>query len=268
MNQIETGTAHVAPQAATSALIAATPAAAAANGYVDILNKKIREGSIAAARVLDTIHRDIPKDQIVRAASIVYDVDADKGGLLVHVGQDVYQPSDYALGQLAGRAGVPTTYLRELAAKPADGEGWKNGLAAHILGTHFAADSGVRALVRSVRGQLRGYLSDKFRRLDCRPLCDALGEEAAAIGAVPCDGSTGPGDSYEYHTKGNAMPIDEITEADEAATDARTALDNLRAQLATQETQGVIAMYERAALGAGATVAETEAVFREFTRRP
>jgi hypothetical protein len=57
-----------------------------------------------------------------------------------------------------------------------------------------------------------------------------------------------------------------ITEADEAATDKRTALDNLGDQIAKGETAGVIAMYERAAWGAGASVAETEAVFRDRRR--
>jgi hypothetical protein len=56
----------------------------------------------------------------------------------------------------------------------------------------------------------------------------------------------------------------DVTEADEAATSKRVALDNLRAQLAKRETMGVVDMYERAAWGAGATVAETEAVIREY----
>ncbi|MDP8999248.1 MAG: hypothetical protein M3O46_03970 [Myxococcota bacterium] len=43
-------------------------------------------------------------------------------------------------------------------------------------------------LVRSVHGQLRGWLSDKYRRLDSRPLVDALADEARSAGSVPVDG--------------------------------------------------------------------------------
>jgi hypothetical protein len=61
--------------------------------------------------------------------------------------------------------------------------------------------------------------------------------------------------------------IDEITEADEAATSKATALENLRAQVASDESMGIVDMYERAAWGAGASVAETDAVLREDRER-
>ena len=54
----------------------------------------------------------------------------------------------------------------------------------------------------------------------------------------------------------------DVTEADEAATTKQVALDNLRSMIAQKETQGVIAMYERAAWNAGASVRETEAIFK------
>lgn len=56
--------------------------------------------------------------------------------------------------------------------------------------------------------------------------------------------------------------IFDITEADEAADSKERALENLRDQVAKRETVGVIAMYERAAWGAGASVQETEAILR------
>lgn len=57
--------------------------------------------------------------------------------------------------------------------------------------------------------------------------------------------------------------MDEITEADEAATDKATALSNLRAQVSQGETPAIIDMYERAAWGAGASVAETEEAIKK-----
>ena len=58
-----------------------------------------------------------------------------------------------------------------------------------------------------------------------------------------------------------------ISEADEASTSRERALENLRDQVAKGETHGVIAMYERAAWNAGATVRETEAVQRAVRAR-
>lgn len=55
----------------------------------------------------------------------------------------------------------------------------------------------------------------------------------------------------------------ETSEADESATDRATALANLREQVIKRETQGVIAMYERAAWNAGATIEETNRAMKE-----
>lgn len=56
--------------------------------------------------------------------------------------------------------------------------------------------------------------------------------------------------------------IFDITEADESATSKGAALRALEAQFNRRESEEIIAMYERAAWGAGATVAETEELFR------
>lgn len=55
----------------------------------------------------------------------------------------------------------------------------------------------------------------------------------------------------------------DVSEADEAASNKWTALENLKSQVVKGESYGVIDMYERAAWGAGATVKETEAAILE-----
>jgi hypothetical protein len=54
-----------------------------------------------------------------------------------------------------------------------------------------------------------------------------------------------------------------MSEADECASDVETALANLRRGVQSRETMGVLAMYERAALRAGATALETDAILAE-----
>ncbi len=162
---------------------------ARAGSLRDVLQKRIDEGTVRAGSVIEAIHRDVPTDQIARATAL--DFAPSLGGLSVRVAENVYSPSDYALGQLAGRAGVPTAYLRELVGERVQDDGampWQRDLAAEILRRHFAHAEG-RLLVRSVRGQLRGVLSDKYRRLDCRPLVEALVAECQRVGAIPFDGT-------------------------------------------------------------------------------
>jgi hypothetical protein len=153
--------------------------------YRSILQRKIDEGARRAAEVIATIQRDQPRDQIVRMQAAGFEV-APTGGVRVRVAEDRYQPTDFALGQIAGRAGIPHPYLRELAAPEA--APWQQGLASEILGRHYGNAGDGRVLVRSVRGHLRGWVSDRYRRLDSRPLVEALADEAMRAGAVPIDG--------------------------------------------------------------------------------
>lgn len=152
-----------------------------------ILDGKIEQGRTRALHVIETVQRDVPTDQIAKASALKFEPDAPtpagSSGIVLHAGGVPLTPSAFALGQVAERAGVPVKYLRELN----EGGGWKTELAAHALNEHLA-HSGDRVLLRSVRGQLRGFLSDKFRRLDARPLIEALASEAQAVGAIPIDG--------------------------------------------------------------------------------
>jgi len=173
---------HTPPPTPTVATLA--PSADAAR-YRAILQRKIDEGARRAAEVITTIQRDPPRDQILRMRAATFAV-PPTGGIRVRVGDDWYESSDFALGQIAGRAGVPIAYLRELAG--AEAAPWQHELASEILGRHHGHAGDTRVLARSVKGQLRGWLSDRYRRLDSRPLVDALADEALKAGAVPVDG--------------------------------------------------------------------------------
>jgi hypothetical protein len=172
-------------QPATPTVVRLSEDSPEAARYRAILQRKIEEGAKRAADVITTIERDQPRDQIVRARAAGFDV-APTRGIRVRVADDWYQPTDFALGQIAARAGVPLHYLRELAAPQS--APWQHQLASEILGQHYGNAGDARVLVRSVRGQLRGWVSDKYRRLDSRPLVDALASEAHSAGAVPIDG--------------------------------------------------------------------------------
>jgi hypothetical protein len=165
---------------------AAAPGAFAGSPYARILEKRIAEGTGRAAKVMEGIFRDLPKDQIAPVGKIIWDGTSSGEVFRVGVGDEALVPTDFAWGQIAERAGVPAPYLRELAVST---EGWRRRLASEILSRHYEAKGGERALVRSVNGALRGFLSDRYRRLDSRPLVEALVAETEKCGAIPFDGT-------------------------------------------------------------------------------
>lgn len=177
-----------------------TAASDAARHARSIMEKKIAEGQTSAITLFEHAHTAVPEDAIVRTralrfetAPIVLGSDGPKvkqarAGLRVGFGgQDGRAVHRHALGQLAEKAGVPAAYVAELVG---GGEPWKVELAAHTLDRHFKEGHPEgRFLARSVSGELRGFLSDRYRRLDSRPLLEAFAGACQAIGAVPVDGT-------------------------------------------------------------------------------
>jgi hypothetical protein len=160
----------------------------------DILEKKIETGRAAAMQVFERINREAPRDAIAKGQAIHFGVaDYDNMenpaiGLSLGSSEECLGIHKHALGQFAGRAGIPSAYLAELAG--AEFGSWKRNLATEILSRHYHdGEKNSRFLVRQVGTQVRGFLSDKYRRLDSRPLIEAFAAECAKVGAVPVDGT-------------------------------------------------------------------------------
>ena len=90
---------------------------------------------------------------------------------------------DNAVGQLAAKMGIPTRYLKDLAA----GKEWQRGLASRILNEHCENTERSRMLVRCVGDEVRGVLSDSYRRLNSIDILTAFVREATEEGAVVAD---------------------------------------------------------------------------------
>lgn len=103
--------------------------------------------------------------------------------LMMNMPEGQFSLHSNAVGQLADRMGVPQRYLRTLAL----GEAWQRQLAASILNEHSGWTQRSRVLVRSVGTQVRGVLSDSYRRLNSVQILTAFVEEAAGQGAVISD---------------------------------------------------------------------------------
>lgn len=103
--------------------------------------------------------------------------------LMMNLPDGQFTMHDNAIYQVAERMGIPSRYLRSLAK----GEPWAILLAAHLLNQHSEWTQRSRVLVRTVGGQVRGVLSDSYRRLNSVEILTAFVQEAAGQGAVISD---------------------------------------------------------------------------------
>lgn len=106
-----------------------------------------------------------------------------EGAVMLNMPDGQFSLHDNAIGQLAERMGVPQRYLRTLAG----GKTWQRDLAAEILNQHSDWTERSRVLIRCVGAQVRGVLSDSYRRLNSVDILTAFITEAAGQGAVVAD---------------------------------------------------------------------------------
>lgn len=104
-------------------------------------------------------------------------------GLIMNMPDGRFTLHANAIGQLADRMGIPQKYLKTLAG----GAEWQIALAATMLNEHSGWIERSRVLVRTVGTQVRGVLSDSYRRLNSVEILTAFIEEASEQGAVISD---------------------------------------------------------------------------------
>lgn len=164
------------------------------------LEQAIEAGRVTAMALFERLQTEMPEDQLAKGSALRFgthrinetgpDVSPEEVGppeLVMGVGDKGLRIHKHALSQLATRAGVPGAYLADLAHGPE----WQRKLAAGILNEHFhQGEPESRYLVRSVKGTARGVMSNRYRRLDNRPIADSLAAVSKQIGAVPYSGTT------------------------------------------------------------------------------
>lgn len=88
-----------------------------------------------------------------------------------------------AISQISEKMGIPAKYLRELSA----GDTWQKQLCATILNEHSGWTNRTRVLIRAVGMEVRGVLSDSYRRLNAVDILTAFIKEAQNQGALVSD---------------------------------------------------------------------------------
>ena len=150
------------------------------------LNAKIAASQHTALSVIERIQREVPDDRIASSQELHF----ISNGTVLRVGargSAFEQPLHrHALSQVADRAGIPDLFVTRLLAKP-----WGTELLADNLNRILGQQDARRLLLRSVRGEVRGILSDQYRRLDSRPIIEAFAFACADVGAVAIEGVGG-----------------------------------------------------------------------------
>jgi hypothetical protein len=168
-----------------------TSASAAAQHARTLFEKELDAGKARASDIIMRVLNEVPQDRIVKAPALAFDVEVN-GEIGVTLSDSTRLLAvPHAVQQIAERAGIPKTYvdsLREADTKSAADPYWRMKLLATNLATQYAHRGDEKYLLRSYESNLRGFLSDKFRRLDSRPLLDAFAKAASAVGAVPWSG--------------------------------------------------------------------------------
>jgi len=137
----------------------------------------------SAHATVERVLSEVPKDSLVRGESLRFS--SDGVSLRMAAGTDgTWALHRHALGQVAERAEVPMAFASRLLA----GASWEQDMLADVLSRTYAHEEKSRFLVRAVDGHARGFLSDKFRRLDSRPVLEAAIEGMQVHGAVPYEG--------------------------------------------------------------------------------
>jgi len=157
-----------------------------ADRFQNELDAIVASRRASAVAVIDRVQREVPDDHLASTHALHFEADDGR----IHLGarsSRFHQPLHrHALGQVADRAGVPDVFVTRLLAKP-----WGATLLAGILNQVFAREDERRLLVRSVGDEVRGVLSDSYRRMDSRPILDAFSVACSEMGVVPVEGVAG-----------------------------------------------------------------------------
>jgi hypothetical protein len=167
-----------------------------ARAKIDAYVNQYRASSV---KTVQSILEVVPTDQVIPAAALRF---ASDSGVIEYFapGKEGSQEDIVgtlhrnALSQLAGRLDIPMSYIDHLtgAMQAVDGQPepnrWGLDFLAKTLKEH-AIHSPDRYLIRSIGNEARGILSDKFRRIDCRPSALQLLEQAREKGMIVASGS-------------------------------------------------------------------------------
>lgn len=154
----------------------------AADWATEKLQSIITQGRERLADTINKIESTHPRDAIVGSQALGFGAGERGFGVSVAGFEEPLSFHPHAMVQAAERVGMPS------ATKMVD---WMNSVPegpvrlADIFNDHFHRQEGKKYLVRVVDNQVRGFLSDRYRRLNSGPIVQGLMESVAEYGGMP-----------------------------------------------------------------------------------
>lgn len=155
------------------------------------LEQLIERGRSTAGEVVSYVMNHQPTDRLVRGPSFALSRIQSRTPLWCRCLLGGMEPvrqrlHRHSVQQMAATTELPLKFIDSLQQTA---EPWGRELLAHNLSTVFRNRfARSRYLVRSLGGEVRGFLSDRYRRLDSRPIVEAFATAVQERGALPYNG--------------------------------------------------------------------------------
>lgn len=149
------------------------------------LEETIHASQRSALGVIEKVQKEVPRDRIVGSRGLEFSVQREHEVALATNNRHE-KLHRHALAQVAERAGIPDTYVGRLLERP-----YGPHLLVENLTTIFRKEESKKLLVRTVGDEVRGVLSNSFKRMDSGPIIEAFAKSCADVGAVPVEGIGG-----------------------------------------------------------------------------
>jgi hypothetical protein len=151
------------------------------------LDQLIDEGVKQAKGTFERLDTQIPKDYVVGHAALNFKAYTDSNvtvGFGTNGSSKGFNMHPHAMTQSFEKASIPKAYAETLLR-----EG-QSDLLAENLNQRYArqtskASDPKKYLIREIDGEVRGFLSNKFRRMDSRPIVKTFLESTSPFGMVP-----------------------------------------------------------------------------------
>jgi hypothetical protein len=157
-------------------------------------------GRVQACSFFTNLQEQTPRDFLLRTEDLGFEFEG--GRLILYTPSNSWQVHSHAMAQIIQRTGilnggVSRKMIEACSTRLSDDDVpdmWGRDLFLHNLHTIYRETDRARVLVRVVetpamkaaeeRGQIRGFLSDKYRRMNSGPILHAFAEKANEYGAV------------------------------------------------------------------------------------
>lgn len=149
----------------------------------------IDAGREQAGHLFHNLERNIPRDFLVNTGDLGFSI-RDNGRVCVRTKENEFLLHQHAVSQMVGKTGILTGRVADKMGSAANKEGsWGRDLLLHNLRTIFRESERDRVLIRAVNTdqgpEVRGFLSDRYRRMNSGPIFQAFAEAAQQYDAVP-----------------------------------------------------------------------------------